>query len=542
VSNADRRAASRSCAPAPEALLAAIVNSSDDAIISKDLDGTITSWNEGAQRLFGYTAEEMLGESIMRLIPPDRQNEEPRIIERLRRGERVDHFETQRMRKGGGTFHVSLTISPVRDAGGTIVGASKIARDITGLKAAAAERDRLLESERAARSLAERANRMKDEFLATVSHELRTPLNAIVGWTDVLSHAEGANAEVMHGVDIIRKNAMMQAQLIDDLLDLGRVTSGKLMLHAEPMDLPETICEAVASLQHAADANRVSMHVVMDYAGGRIFADPKRLRQVIWNLVANSIKFTGKGGTVTVSARSAGDRVEITVSDNGRGIAPEFLPHLFERFSQADSTSTRQHGGLGIGLALVRQLVEMHDGTVSAQSGGLGKGATFTVSLPAAKMRVKGAAFLQERAQEPGIARLTDLSGLSVLVVDDDADSLEVVARILTSRKARVRTATSAAKAMEVLKDFLPDLVISDIGMPETDGHEFVRWIRRLPALADVPAVALTAFAQADDRRRALSSGFQAHISKPLSAAELVAAVGSMARRRAPADPGNEPR
>ncbi|HYD83136.1 MAG TPA: PAS domain S-box protein, partial [Opitutus sp.] len=365
-----------------DVLLAAIVSSSDDAIVSKNLDGIITSWNQGAERLFGYTPEEAIGRPVLMLVPADRKDEEPRILERMRRGERVDHFETVRVRKNGEHFHVSLTISPLRDANGIIVGASKIARDITELKRISAEREMLLESERVARAQAEHANRMKDEFLATVSHELRTPLNAIVAWTQVLKEGGGPLAEIEQGLEVIERNARIQAQLIDDLLDLGRIASGKMTLETEWLDLALIVQEAIRSVQHAADAKQISLKTVLNTVRGGMVGDKQRLQQVVWNLLSNAIKFTPKHGTVLVAVNRVNSHVEISVSDNGRGIAPDFLPHVFERFRQADASTTRQFGGLGIGLSLVRQFVELHGGLVRAESPGLGQGATFTVSLP----------------------------------------------------------------------------------------------------------------------------------------------------------------
>ena len=518
-------------ATAADVLLAAIVNSSDDAIISKTLDGTITSWNAGAERIFGYTAQEIIGQSIFKLIPEGRKDEEPKIIERLKKGERVDHFETIRIRKNGETFPVSLTISPVRSRSGNIVGASKIARDISELRAIARERDVLLESERTARAHAEHANRMKDEFLATVSHELRTPLNAIVGWTDVLADGGENQEEVIQGIDIIRKNARMQAQLIEDLLDLGRITSGKMVLNVEPANLRAIVAEAIASVQHAADAKRISIKSHFEDVRSVVMADSKRLQQVVWNLLTNAIKFTDNGGLVTISTTQLGSNLTLAIADNGRGISPQFLPFLFERFHQADATTTRQHGGLGIGLALVKEMVELHGGTVRAESRGKGQGATFVVTLPASVAKSSRPDSPVQKA-ELDAPTLADLTGIRVLAVDDDFDSVDIVKRILTARGAEVRSAGSVGDAMVLLRTFTPDVVLSDIGMPQQDGYDFIRELRERPFFAGIPAVALTALARAEDRTRALNAGFQAHISKPLAAAELVAVVRSLGRLR----------
>jgi PAS domain S-box-containing protein len=511
-------------------LLAAIVSSSEDAIISKTLEGIITSWNDSAGRMFGYAAGEIIGQPVLRLIPPDRQDEEPRILERLRRGDRVDHFETVRVRKNGEHFPVSLTISPVRDSAGKIVGASKIARDITQLKRITLEREQLLESERAARAVAETASRMKDNFLSTVSHELRTPLNAIVGWTDVLAGGGTDRDEVIHGIDVIKRNAMMQAQLIEDLLDLGRISAGKMTLDIAPVSVRQVIFEAMNSVEHSARAKHISIKVIMGDVRG-LLGDSKRLQQVIWNLLTNAIKFTPTHGKIVVSASRVGSHVEISVVDSGKGISADFLPHIFERFSQADSSTTRVHGGLGIGLALVKQLVELHGGSVQAQSGGENQGATFTVLLPIAALHP--ALSSQATSKEgPGPGILPDLQGIRVLAVDDDRDSLEVLKRILTARQAEVQTASSVDEAMNLLENFEPDVLLSDIGMPGQGGYDLIRKIRERPNGSALPAAALTALARSDDRTRILTAGFQSHIAKPVATAELIATVKSLASMR----------
>jgi len=511
-------------------LLASIVSSSDDAIISKSLEGIITSWNEGARRIFGYGPEEIIGQTVLKLIPADRRDEEPKILERLRRGDRVDHFETVRLRKNGESFPVSLTISPIRNLQGVIVGASKIARDITDLKTTSAEREQLLESERTARSQAEYANRMKDEFLSTISHELRTPLNAIVGWTEVLEGGGQSREEVIQGVEVIKRNAMMQAQLIEDLLDLGRISSGKMTLNVEPVDIGAVIREALASVEHGARAKQITITRVLGESRG-LLGDAKRLQQVIWNLLTNAIKFTPNGGKIVISAARINSHIEVSVADSGQGIAADFLPHLFERFRQADSSTTRPHGGLGIGLALVKQLVELHGGTVRAESPGAGMGSVFTLFLPVAALRSEMPRALPGRESAAAVV-LPDLQGIKILAVDDDADSLEPIRRILTGRNADVQTASSVDDAMVKFAEFAPDVVLSDLGMPGKDGYELIRLIRHHPAGANTPAAALTALARSEDRTRALTAGFQSHVTKPVAAAEIVALVRSLASLR----------
>ena len=362
----------------------AIIASSDDAIISKDLNGVVRSWNQSAERMFGYTAEEMIGNPITVLFPPDRLDEEPKILDQLRRGQRVDHFETVRVCKDGRLLDVSVTISPVKDPTGRVIGVSKVARDITSIKRILREREELLERETAARSEAERVSRMKDEFLATLSHELRTPLNAILGWANIL-RSSGATTDaedLQQGLETIERNARAQAQLIEELLDMSRIINGKLRLDVQPVDLQAVVADAIESVRPAAEAKGIRLTKVLDPRGGPITGDPNRLQQVLWNLLSNAIKFTPRGGRVQVFLRRVNSHVEITVVDSGQGISADFLPQLFTRFSQAETSTSRRHGGLGLGLALVKSLVELHGGTVRASSPGVDQGATFVVSLP----------------------------------------------------------------------------------------------------------------------------------------------------------------
>lgn len=360
----------------------AIIDSAEDAIISKTLDGIITTWNPGAERIFGYTASEAIGKPITILIPPDHPDEEPRILERLRRGERIEHYETKRVHKNGTILDISLTVSPIIDDDGHIIGASKIARDITSRKQIENERNELLMREHAAREEAESANRIKDEFLAILSHELRTPLNVIVGWTGILASQKSPES-VERAAEVIQRNASLQKRLIEDLLDLAGILTGKVTVRTDPVDLRGLAKAAVDSLRPAAAGKGIDLEFETLCSAHVIIGDADRLQQVIWNLLSNSIKFTPEGGKVRLQLRPAGSHVEIVVSDNGQGISADFLPFVFDRFRQAEQTTTRKHSGLGLGLALVRHLVELHGGTVVAVSPGKGCGATFTVSLPA---------------------------------------------------------------------------------------------------------------------------------------------------------------
>ena len=533
--------------------LAAIVDNSDDAIIGKDLNSIITSWNKSAERLFGYSAEEMIGTSVMRLIPPDLQWQEQDILARLRLGERYDHFETVRVAKDGRKLDVSLTISPIKDARGTIIGASKIARDITDRKLAEralnearkmAEiantgRERLLESERAARSEAERANRMKDEFLATLSHELRTPLNAVLGWATALRIGRPKTEDLAEGLETIERNVRVQAQLIDDLLDMSRIISGNVRLDVQRIDLPAIVAASVETVRASAVAKGVRLQVVLDPLSAPVSGDPNRLQQVFWNLLSNAIKFTPKDGRVQVLLERVNSHLEVSVIDTGEGIAPEFLPFIFDRFKQADPSTTRRHHGLGLGLAIVKQLVELHGGGVRAKSGGLGKGATFIVNLPLMVLHPPQDSWQREHPRSkpldvPPLPAIS-LSNVAVLVVDDEPDARVVLKRLLESAKASVYLAQSAEDAMQQLLSKPIEVLICDIGMPVEDGYSLIRRIRALDRRdkSEVAAVALTAYARPKDRTEAIRAGFQNHLPKPVEPAELLAVVHSLANPRA---------
>jgi PAS domain S-box-containing protein len=631
--------------------LAAIIESSDDAIVSKDLNGVIRSWNKGAERVFGYTEDEVVGRSITILIPADRQIEEQRILERIRRGERVEHFETLRRCKDGRTIDISLTISPIKNDKGEIIGASKIARDITGSKEseerlrralefdetvmlsmgeglytldsegrvtfmnpaaqrlfgwtlnemlgrkmhdvthhsrpdgslfpasecaslavlkegrvlaefedvfirkdgsffnvvysasplrgngqitgvvvvfrdisdrkqAEAERARLLQAEREARAEAEKANQLKDEFLATLSHELRNPLNVVIGYSEILRRSDGSQTHefVVKAAETIRRNALAQSQLVSDLLDLSRLQMGKLSLNRQPASLSTIIKDAVDTVRDEANAKSVSVEIDLDPEVLVVEGDPVRLGQIAWNLLNNAIKFTPAAGTVRVSLTGENNDALLVVEDSGQGIAPEFLPHVFEIFRQADASIARKQGGMGIGLALVRQLAELHGGSVKAESEGVGQGARFAVRIPLYK---------------PGISVLpAEKRGASgalkrkfILVVDDSPETTEMLAKLLELEGAFVDSARSGNEALEIAgrKNF--DLVISDISMPEMDGYQLLRKLRELPDMADVPAVALTGYGRSNDIERALEEGFAEHLTKPLDLDELLLIV-----------------
>ncbi|MHC5538693.1 ATP-binding response regulator, partial [Singulisphaera rosea] len=506
------------------ALLASIVDSSDDAIVSKTLDGVIRSWNAGAERLFGYAAHEAVGHPITLIIPPDRHNEEPEILRRLQRGERVEHFETVRRTKDGRLIDISLTISPVRDRQGKIIGASKIAHDISARKSTEAAMAALLEQTQTARQEAESANRMKDEFLATLSHELRTPLNAILGWAKILHSGPVDPTDLEDGLSAIERNAVAQAQIIEDILDISRIVSGNFRLEVRPVDIQEVIEAAIAAVTPAAISKGIRLQKVLDSIAGPVSGDFARLQQVVWNLLSNAVKFTPKGGKVKILLERVNSHIEISVIDSGVGIAPDFLPLVFDRFRQADSSTTRRQGGLGLGLSIVKQLVELHGGSVRVKSPGEGQGAHFIVTLPITVVHPRPSGSEKTKPSDSGASvTAVSLAGVSVLVVDDEPDARELLRRALERCGAEVTLASSAPEAMQALGRSHPHVIVSDIGMPDEDGYSFIRKVRSKHSAKDLPAAALTAFARPEERRRALLAGFQIHVTKPVDPAELAA-------------------
>ena len=393
-----------------------------------------------------------------------------------------------------------------------------------------------LETERSKRVEAERLGRIKDEFLANLSHELRTPLNAILGWSQLLKPGQTSNAEMAEGLDVIQRNVRVQVQLIDDLLDMSRIISGKLRLDVQRIDLPKIIKAAMEVVQLAAEAKGVRLEAIVDPIAGPVTGDPNRMQQVVWNLLANAIKFTPRGGKVQVTLERTDSHVELSVSDTGQGISPEFLPYVFDKFSQAESLLTKTHGGLGLGLTIVKHLVEMHGGSIRAKSAGEGKGATFVVSLPISVVRTLNG---DENRQHPTTAREIefsadpDLSGFDALVVDDDVDALHLVKHVLENCGAHATNCASGTECLEILRRSKPTVLIVDIGMPGMDGYSLIREIRALPTEegGEIPAIALTAFARSEDRRRAMLAGFDMHVTKPVEPGELVAVVARLGRK-----------
>jgi PAS domain S-box-containing protein len=510
--------------------LASIVDSSEDAIISKDLNSITTSWNAAAERMFGYTASEIVGQSIRVLIPDDRQQEEDEVLARIRRGERVEHYETVRRRKDGTLVPVSLTVSPIRSANDTIVGASKIARDISDRLRAEQERQRLL-------AIAREASELKDDFLATLSHELRTPLNAIVGYVRMMQSGLLAGEQQARAMDTVARNATSLTQIVEDVLDVSRIVAGKLRLNVQSVDLAAVVQSATETVLPAANAKSIRLQVIMDPHTPHVSGDPERLQQILWNVLSNAVKFTERGGRVQVRLEQVNSHVEITVADTGIGISAEFLPHMFERFRQADGGVSRARGGLGLGLAISRQLLELQGGRIFAASEGPGKGSTFRIELPVRSAHVTATVEQRQHPQSPAVRSriaVPPLHGIRILAVDDDPDALALVREILETTGATVVTADSGQSALDTLERTTPDVMLADLGMPQMTGFELIDRVRRSARaeIRAIPAAALTAYARSEDRTKALRCGFQLHLAKPVDPAELMAAIASLVKRR----------
>jgi signal transduction histidine kinase/ActR/RegA family two-component response regulator len=452
--------------------------------------------------------------------PEDLQRGEDKKEQRKAVAEGRAEDERWHVRKDGTRFWASGVLTPLRDEAGNLLGFSKILRDFTERK----------QAEEALRQQAEelsRANRMKDEFLATLSHELRSPLNAILGWARLLGTREFDAATTTRALETIERNAKSQLQLIEDLLDVSRIIRGQLHLNVRPLNLVAVIESAIDAVCPAADAKAIQLQAVFDPMAGQISGDADRLQQVIWNLLTNAIKFTPKGGRVQICLERINAHVEITVSDTGQGISADFLPHVFDRFRQADSSITRTYSGLGLGLAIVRHLVELHGGTVRAESQGEGQGATFIVQLPLLE-EVRNE---QVKSEDLENSPLT-LDGLRLLVVDDNADARDLYQSLLEEYGAEVTAVASAREGIAALERLQPDVLVSDIGMPNEDGYTLIRQVRALKSErgSQVPAVALTAYAREEDQQAALLAGFQKYLAKPVEPTELVEAIANLAR------------
>jgi PAS domain S-box-containing protein len=508
-------------------------------------DGHLAECNDAMARMYGYErAEEIVGARLGDMLI----RTDPANLEYLRAfiasGYRLTDVESVERDREGNIKYFSNNLIGVVENGNLLRGWGT-QRDVTDQKRAEQERELFLAREQAARMQAEEANRLKDEFLATLSHELRTPLTAILGWAHMLKAGGLDEATARHAVETVERNAHAQRQLVEDVLDVSRIVTGQLRIEQTAVNLLDVVRAALDSVRPAADAKRIELQCSFDPRAGLVAGDPTRLQQVVWNLLSNAVKFTSAGGVVKIGVERLLAQTRITVSDTGQGIAPDFLPYVFDRFRQADGSSTRQHGGLGLGLAIVRHLVEAHGGSVHAYSAGTGAGATFTVDLPplpgeATRTAESG---VLKSAGHAGDARPADsggddegdiappLVGLRVLLVDDDEDAMEMLAAFLGRSGAEVSKATSAASALKELSGREFDVIVSDIAMPVVDGYELMRRVRASgDALGGhTPAVALTAYASDGDRAQALRAGFQRHLAKPVEPRELLEVIADLA-------------
>ncbi|BAB75141.1 PAS domain S-box protein [Anabaena sp. FACHB-709] len=493
-----------------------------------NVDGFITDANDAYLQLVGYTREQFntLGKINWReLTPPDYKHLDDRAIAEVKTNGISRIYEKQYIQRNGRRVSIVLGIALLDDSDEQGVA---FVLDISERKLAEQQRDRLLCAERIARKDAEIANRIKDEFLAVLSHELRTPLNPILGWSKLLRSRQFDAATTDRALETIERNATLQTQLIEDLLDVSRILQGKLSLNICPVSLPIVIGAAIDTVRLAAEAKEIKIQNVFDPNLGQVMGDANRLQQVVWNLLSNAVKFTSPGGTVEIHLKAVNDQAQIQVIDTGKGITPEFLPYVFDYFRQADGTTTRNFGGLGLGLAIVRQVVELHGGTVQAKSPGDGLGATFTVNLP---LSPKNEAMNHED-KNPVSANFqpATLSGVRVLIVDDEPDIRDLVTFILEDYDVKVIAVSSAQEALEALSQSLPDIIVSDIGMPDVDGYMLMRQLRqRSPQEGgNLPAIALTAYAGEINQKQALAAGFQLHISKPVDPDALIEAIGNL--------------
>lgn len=517
----------------------------DYAIFMLDVNGKIATWNVGAQRIKGYTAEEIIGQHFSIFYPAEAKESgwpDYELQMAAEKGSFVD--DGWRLRKDGSRLWANVTITALRDDAGRLIGFAKLTRDLSERKRAEAaelvsqQRDEILEAERSARMAAQRTARLKDEFLATLSHELRTPLSAILGWTQIMIRAEMnlPPKDLRRAVEVIDRNARAQVQLIEDLLDLSRIMTGKMRLDLQQISVLDVVQAAVDTATPAANAKDIRLVTLLDPIEATITADSARLQQVVWNLLTNAIKFTPKGGQVQVLLQRVNSSIELSVSDTGIGIPASFLPHVFDRFSQRDSSTTRSFGGLGLGLAIAKQLVELHGGTIRVASPGEGQGSTFFVDLPLSIVQLE-----EEQGQRvhptaqvaAGEAvSLPRLAGVHAFIIDDEPDARELLRQVFVEQGARVSSFAAAEDALVALQTAKPTVIVSDIGMPNMDGYQFMRAVRAAePRNERIPALALTAFARAEDRKRSLVAGYQAHLAKPFDMAELLLVVADLAGR-----------
>jgi PAS domain S-box-containing protein len=511
----------------------------DYAIFMLDPTGHVASWNAGAHRIKGYDADEIIGKHFSTFYPEeDIRAGKPdyELVVARERGTFED--EGWRLRKDGSRFWANVVITAVFDAAGNLRGFAKVTRDITDRKKADEVRLALLqqrearlqaEEERrraeASYQAAQEANRAKDEFLMTLSHELRTPMTAVLGWSRLLPSLSPSDAMFKEAIASIARSAELQARLIDDVLDVSRIVSGKLRLTRDAVDVEKALHSSIDAVRASAGARNITIKTSFSPDLGSIIADPTRIQQIVWNLLTNAIKFTAKGGEVELGARRTSSHLQITVRDNGEGIEPSFLPHIFEAFRQAESPRTRVHGGLGLGLSIVHYLTEAHGGTVAAESPGKGQGATFTVTLPINAIRDSASERPREGASAPVVER-GRLSDLNLFVVDDDRDSREYICAVLRHAGATVESADSADDALERLERSKPDVIVTDIAMPVKDGYHFTRALRSRPGGQALKVVALSAFPAGS---RVEGDTFDRYLTKPIDPTDLVDAIAKIA-------------
>jgi PAS domain S-box-containing protein len=519
-----------------------------DAVLTTDAKGNVTYLNTVAEMLTGWATDEARGETLTTVFNIiNEQSGQPSMNPTesvLREGNVVGLANhTILIARDGRRVPIDDSGAPIRDENGDIIGVVLVFRDITERKDAEVERDRLLASAEAAQREAEDANRLKDEFLATASHELRTPLTAVVGWARMLRGGKLDAENQACALEAIERNANLQTKLIEDLLDISRIINGKLTLDVRPIEMAHVINDAVNTVRPAAEAKNITIETRFDPQAEPVLGDANRLQQAVWNLLSNAIKFTPKNGHIEVALLRVDSQIEISIRDSGEGISGEFLPFVFERFRQADGKTTRSHGGLGLGLAIVRHLVELHGGTAHAYSQGEGRGATFSLRLPILVVQNPAANYREAQSLTNTGASIKGglkiecpprLDGVRVLIVDDDRDTRLMLKALLSQCEAEVVTAGSAGEALQEMERQKPDVLVSDVGMPVQDGYEFIKKVREIEANKDdraIPALALTAYAKAEDRVRALSRGYQVHLSKPVEPAEFILVVANLAGR-----------
>ena len=539
VSDVSARKQAEDAAQAAYRQLAFHVESSPLAVVEWDSDFRVSRWSQSAERLFGWKADEVIGKHVneWRFVFADDVDAVALVTNRQREGVEVHGVLLNRnYTRDGSILYCEWYNSVLHDDHGQLVSVLSLVLDVTERKKAEEERAALLVRERDARQHAEEADRLKDEFLATLSHELRTPLTSILGWASMIRNGEVEGGNATRALETIERNARSQARLIDDLLDVSRIITGNLRLELNPLNLTAVIEAAVDALRPTADVKDIKLSIQFTPGECLVKGDSNRLRQVIWNLLSNAIKFTPRGGSVDIDLHCVESNARLTISDTGEGISETFLPYVFERFRQAEPSVSRKQGGLGLGLAVVRHLVELHGGTITAESEGLGYGSTFTLDLPLAQER-RDPARAEERRREVERRRTRKnrvrLDGIHVLLVEDDDDSRKLLGTMLKRNGARVTSTKSAAEALNVFAEQLPDILISDIGMPDEDGYELIRKLRRLPGDKGgmTPAIAVTGYASRKDRERALEAGYHKHMAKPIEQAEMIAAIASLTGR-----------